>query len=196
MAGAAPTGLRRQAGARSCPQDLAQPTAARTFRHRGPPDALFQESCCTPLVHGCPGDPPPRPDPVTRRSQPCGSMRRCRQRRCAGMPTLQAVSPLSSQGRLPVGRSHPDASKARQSQHALPRCDRMYVSSHAQGRLTRARTRSSPTHDAACPCPTPSVGGAGQNFVQQVRDLGSLQHAGVGQIKAIQTGGFLLCLGA
>jgi hypothetical protein len=42
----------------------------------------------------------------------------------------------------------------------------------------------------------PSAGGAGKNLVQQVRDLGSLQNAGVGQIKAIQTGGFLLGLGA
>ena len=70
----------------------------------------------------------------------------------------------------------------------------MHISSHAKGRLTRARTRSSAPHDAACPCTTPSVGGAGKNLVQHVRDLGSLQHAGVGQIKTIQTGGFPLGL--
>ena len=40
------------------------------------------------------------------------------------------------------------------------------------------------------------MGGAGKNLVQQVRDLGSLKHAGVGQIKALQMGGFLLGLGA
>src|SRR5262249_38535389 len=40
MAGAAPTGLRRKAGARSCPQDPARPTAERTSRQRGPPYAL------------------------------------------------------------------------------------------------------------------------------------------------------------
>jgi hypothetical protein len=40
------------------------------------------------------------------------------------------------------------------------------------------------------------VGSAGKNLVEQVRDFGSLKHAGVGQIKAIQTGGFLLGLGA
>jgi hypothetical protein len=34
-------------------------------------------------------------------------------------------------------------------QNALARFDRMHVSSHAKGRLTRARNRSSATHDAA-----------------------------------------------
>jgi hypothetical protein len=79
-----------------------------------------------------------------------------------------------------VGRSNPDAPKARKSQHALTRFDRMHVSSHAKGRLTRVCTRSSAKHDADCPCTTPSVDGAGKNLVQHVRHLGSLKNAGVG----------------
>src|SRR5215475_13356232 len=63
----------------------------------------------------------------------------------------------------------------------------MHISPHAKGRLTRARTRSSATHDAACPCITPSVGIAGKNLVQHVRDLGSLKYAGVGEIKCSTT---------
>ena len=74
--------------------------------------------------------------------------------------------------------------------------DGMPISSHAKGRLTRARTGSSATHDAACPCTTPSVDGAGKNLVQHVRHLGSFKHAGVSQIKTIQMGGVPLCLGA